>query len=216
MIIYRIKKLGDKMKKVLILAIIGFVLTGCAPKAKTPIVNMYTFEDPNYPCLKIDFTDQIRLDNVKTKQKDNTLSILFDVYMPGYTIEIHKLYALKNTTFSLESLPSIHQGPSKVYEILSDDNPDKSAVIILDDLKDKVVLRGSVAYFIQSDRVVRVDILRTVKRAGTFKFYGMEEWQNSVSGKRTIENMKAIVDSVYESISLKECTVQKNVNTKIF
>ena len=204
------------MKKILLLSFLGLVLAGCAPLAKKPIVNMYTFEDPNYPCIQIDFTDQIRFEGVKTKKKGDTLSIFFDVYMPGYAVEVHKLYALNNTSFSLESLPSLYEGPSKVYEILADENPDKSAVIVLEDLGDSVVLKGSVAYFIQADRAVRVDIIRTVKRAGTFKYYGMEQWQNSTSGKKSVENMKAIVDSVYQSITLKECNVQTNLKTKIF
>lgn len=202
------------MRKTYILLIILslFLFSACANKAVKPVVNAYSFEDFNYPCMKIDFSDQIRYIDMSTvKEKDN-VALLFNLTMPGYTVNVVKMYALKDT-FSLESLPSLYDNPSKLYEISGDDNPDKSAVIIIDDKKDGIYLKGSVGYFIQSDRIVRVDINRVIKKAGTFRYAGLSEWQNSTIGKRTIENMKVIVEAVYSSISTISCPNKKDLNS---
>ena len=171
------------MKKVYILIVIllvSFMFSSCANKAVKPVVNAYTLEDFNYPCMKIDFSDQIRYIDMSTVKEDNNIALLYNLVMPGYEINVIKMYALQGS-FSLESLPSIY------------------------DKKDGIYLKGSVGYFIQSDRVVRVDINRVIKKAGTFRYAGLDEWNNSTIGKRTLENMKTIVETVYSSISTTSC-----------
>ena len=133
--------------------------------------------------------------------------------MPGYNIEVVKMYALKGTTFSTESLPSLNDDPSKLFEISSMENPDKSATITLEDTKDGIYLQGSVGYFIQSDRMVRVNISRLIKKSGTFRYSGLEDWSNSTIGKRTVENMKTIVDSVYSSLTTTQCPNKTDLNS---
>ena len=195
------------MKKVYILIVIllvSFMFSSCANEAVKPVVNAYTLEDFNYPCMKIDFSDQIRYIDMSTVKEDNNIALLYNLVMPGYEINVIKMYALQGS-FSLESLPSLYDNPSKLFEIAGTDNPDKSAVIVIDDKKDGIYLKGSVGYFIQSDRVVRVDINRVIKKAGTFRYAGLDEWNNSTIGKRTLENMKTIVETVYSSISTTSC-----------
>lgn len=194
--------------------ILLFTVSGCGAKALKPSVSVYSLEDMNYPCIKVDFTDQVRYTGMSKIKKDNNLALLYQLDMPGYKIEVTKLYGLNNSTFSLESLPSLNDNPSKLYEITNPDIPDKSAVITLEDKNKDIILRGSVGYFIQSDRIVRVDIYRPVQKAGTFKFAGVEDWQNSTIGKRSIENMKQIVETVYNTLTTKECSNGNNLNSK--
>lgn len=197
-----------------VIIILLFTVYGCGAKALKPSVSVYSLEDMNYPCIKVDFTDQVRYTGMSKIKKDNNLALLYQLDMPGYKIEVTKLYGLNNSTFSLESLPSLNDNPSKLYEITNPDIPDKSAVITLEDKNKDIILRGSVGYFIQSDRIVRVDIYRPVQKAGTFKFAGVEDWQNSTIGKRSIENMKQIVETVYNTLTTKECSNGNNLNSK--
>ena len=198
---------------ILLLLLLLIVLSACAPKAAKPTIKVYTLEDNNYPCIKVDFSDQIRyIDMSKVKDGDN-IALLYELVMPGYQIEVIKMYALKGT-FSTESLPSLYDDPSKLFEISSMENPDKSAVITLEDTRDGMFLRGSVGYFIQSDRMVRVNVSRLIKKSGTFKYSGLEDWSNSTIGKRTIENMKTVVDSVYTSLTTTQCPNKADLNTE--
>ena len=163
------------MKKVYILIVIllvSFMFSSCANKAVKPVVNAYTLEDFNYPCMKIDFSDQIRYIDMSTVKEDNNIALLYNLVMPGYEINVIKMYALQGS-FSLESLPSLYDNPSKLFEIAGTDNPDKSAVIVIDDKKDGIYLKGSVGYFIQSDRVVRVDINRVIKKQALLDMQGL-------------------------------------------
>lgn len=196
------------------LLVLLFIIAGCTPRALKPSVSVYSLEDKNYPCIKVDFTDQVRYTGMSKIKKDNSLALLYQLDMPGYKIEVTKLYALNNSTFSLESLPSLNDNPSKLFEISNPDVPDKSAIITLEDKNKDIILRGSVGYFIQSDRIVRVDIYRPVQKAGTFKFSGVEDWQNSTIGKRSIENMKEIVETVFDTLTTKECNTTNNLNSK--
>lgn len=203
------------MKKTYILAVIIsslFILSSCANKAVKPVVNAYTLEDFNYPCMKIDFSDQIRYVDMSTIKEEDNIALLYNLAMPGYEINVVKMYALKDS-FSLESLPSLYDNPAKLFEITSNENPDKSAVIVIDDKKDGIYLKGSVGYFIQSDRIVRVDINRVIKKAGTFRYSGLDEWRDSTIGKRTLENMKTIVESVYSSITTTSCPNKTDLNS---
>lgn len=203
------------MKRIYISAFIIlslFIFSGCANMAVKPVVNAYTLEDLNYPCMKIDFSDQIRYIDMSTVKDGDNIALLYNLEMPGYDVNVIKMYALQGS-YSLESLPSLYDNPSKLYEITNTENPDKSAVIVLEDKKDGIYLKGSVGYFIQSDRIVRVDIIRVIKKSGTFRYSGLEEWQNSTIGKRTIENMKAIIETVYASISTTSCPNKKDLNS---
>ena len=203
------------MKKIYIFAVIilsFFVFSGCANKAVKPVVNAYTLEDLNYPCMKVDFSDQIRYIDMSTVKDGDNIALLYNLEMPGYDVNVIKMYALQGS-YSLESLPSLYDNPSKLYEITNTENPDKSAVIVLEDKKEGIYLKGSVGYFIQSDRIVRVDIIRVIKKSGTFRYSGLEEWQNSTIGKRTIENMKSIVETVYSSITTTSCPNKKDLNS---
>lgn len=203
------------MKKVYILLLLMLLLfiAACSPKAAKPTIKVYTLEDNNYPCVKVDFLDQIRfIDMSKIKEGDN-IALLYELETPGYNIEVVKMYALKGS-FSTESLPSLNDNPSKLFEISSMENPDKSAVITLEDTKDGIYLQGSVGYFIQSDRMVRVNISRLIKKSGTFRYAGLEDWSNSTIGKRTVENMKNIVDAVYASLSTTQCPNKTDLNSQ--
>ena len=203
------------MKKIYIFAVIilsFFIFSGCANKAVKPVVNAYTLEDLNYPCMKVDFSDQIRYIDMSTVKNSDNIALLYNLEMPGYDVNVIKMYALQGS-YSLESLPSLYDNPSKLYEITNTENPDKSAVIVLEDKKEGIYLKGSVGYFIQSDRIVRVDIIRVIKKSGTFRYSGLEEWQNSTIGKRTIENMKSIVETVYSSITTTSCPNKKDLNS---
>ena len=188
------------------------IFSGCANKAVKPVVNAYTLEDLNYPCMKVDFSDQIRYIDMSTVKDGDNIALLYNLAMPGYEINVIKMYALQGS-FSLESLPSLYDNPSKLFEITSTENPDKSAVIVIDDKKEGIYLKGSVGYFIQSDRIVRVDISRVIKKSGTFRYSGLEEWQNSTIGKRTIENMKSIIETVYASITTTSCPNKRDLNS---
>lgn len=203
------------MKKIYIFTVIilsFFIFSGCANKAVKPVVNAYTLEDLNYPCMKVDFSDQIRYIDMSTVKDGDNIALLYNLEMPGYDVNVIKMYALQGS-YSLESLPSLYDNPSKLYEITNTENPDKSAVIVLEDKKEGIYLKGSVGYFIQSDRIVRVDIVRVIKKSGTFRYSGLEEWQNSTIGKRTIENMKSIVETVYSSITTTSCPNKKDLNS---
>lgn len=203
------------MKKIYIFAVIilsFFIFSGCANKAVKPVVNAYTLEDLNYPCMKVDFSDQIRYIDMSIVKDGDNIALLYNLEMPGYDVNVIKMYALQGS-YSLESLPSLYDNPSKLYEITNTENPDKSAVIVLEDKKEGIYLKGSVGYFIQSDRIVRVDIIRVIKKSGTFRYSGLEEWQNSTIGKRTIENMKSIVETVYSSITTTSCPNKKDLNS---
>lgn len=203
------------MKKIYIFAVIilsFFIFSGCANKAVKPVVNAYTLEDLNYPCMKVDFSDQIRYIDMSTVKDGDNIALLYNLEMPGYDVNVIKMYSLQGS-YSLESLPSLYDNPSKLYEITNTENPDKSAVIVLEDKKEGIYLKGSVGYFIQSDRIVRVDIIRVIKKSGTFRYSGLEEWQNSTIGKRTIENMKSIVETVYSSITTTSCPNKKDLNS---
>lgn len=203
------------MKKIYIFAVIilsFFIFSGCANKAVKPVVNAYTLEDLNYPCMKVDFSDQIRYIDMSTVKDGDNIALLYNLEMPGYDVNVIKMYALQGS-YSLESLPSLYDNPSKLYEITNTENPDKSAVIVLEDKKEGIYLKGSIGYFIQSDRIVRVDIIRVIKKSGTFRYSGLEEWQNSTIGKRTIENMKSIVETVYSSITTTSCPNKKDLNS---
>ncbi|HIZ90079.1 MAG: hypothetical protein MSA07_09245 [Mucispirillum sp.] len=203
------------MKKIYIFAVIilsFFIFSGCANKAVKPVVNAYTLEDLNYPCMKVDFSDQIRYIDMSTVKDGDNIALLYNLEMPGYDVNVIKMYALQGS-YSLESLPSLYDNPSKLYEITNTENPDKSAVIVLEDKKEGIYLKGSVGYFIQSDRIVRVDIIRVIKKSGTFRYSGLEEWQNSTIGKRTIENMKSILETVYSSITTTSCPNKKDLNS---
>lgn len=203
------------MKRVYIFAVMILsllIFSGCANKAVKPVVNAYTLEDLNYPCMKVDFSDQIRYIDMSTVKDGDNIALLYNLAMPGYEINVIKMYALQGS-YSLESLPSLYDNPSKLFEITSTENPDKSAVIVIDDKKEGIYLKGSVGYFIQSDRIVRVDISRVIKKSGTFRYAGLEEWQNSTIGKRTIENMKSIVETVYASITTTSCPNKRDLNS---
>ena len=203
------------MKRVYIFAVMILsllIFSGCANKAVKPVVNAYTLEDLNYPCMKVDFSDQIRYIDMSTVKDGDNIALLYNLAMPGYEINVIKMYALQGS-YSLESLPSLYDNPSKLFEITSTENPDKSAVIVIDDKKENIYLKGSVGYFIQSDRIVRVDISRIKKKSGTFRYSGLEEWQNSTIGKRTIENMKSIIETVYASITTTSCPNKRDLNS---
>ena len=203
------------MKRVYIFAVMILsllIFSGCANKAVKPVVNAYTLEDLNYPCMKVDFSDQIRYIDMSTVKDGDNIALLYNLAMPGYEINVIKMYALQGS-YSLESLPSLYDNPSKLFEITSTENPDKSAVMVIEDKKENIYLKGFVVYFIQSDRIVRVDIIRVIKKTGTFRYSGLEEWQNSTIGKRTIENMKSILETVYSSITTTSCPNKKDLNS---
>ncbi len=201
------------MKKyIFLLLLLQLFITACVPQAAKPVVKVYTLEDRNYPCIKVDFADQIRYVDMSNIKDDDNIAILYQLTTPGYQIDVVKMYALKKA-FSTESLPSLNNNPSKLFEISSMENPDKSAVITLEDTSEGIYLRGSVGYFIQSDRMVRVDINRLVKKTGTFRYSGLEDWRNSTIGKRTVENMKGMVDTVYNSITTTSCPNKTDLNS---
>lgn len=196
---------------IVILILLAAALNGCGAKPQKPRVSVFSFEDENYPCIRIDFPDQIRYSDMSKVSKDKGVALVYRLNMPGYKIEVSKLYALEGS-WNTESLPSLYDNPSKVFEISDTENPDKSAVITIEENRDGIYLKGSVGYFIQSNRGVRVDIIRSIKKAGTFKAFGVEEWRNSTIGSRTIENMKNILSTVYESLSTRECTFKEGIN----
>lgn len=178
-----------------------------------PSVNMYSLQDENYPCIQIDFTDQVRYDDYKKTSKDDNIALIYKLSMRGYKIEVIKLYALEKP-FNQDDLPTLNQTSSKIYEVASDDYGDKSAIITIEDMKEGIFLKGSVAYFIQPGRAVRVDIYRVIRQKGTFIAGGMDSWLTSAIGKRSVENMKEIVNRVMSTITTRECTLRKDINTK--
>ena len=199
-------------KKILLPALFMLIIAGCGAKPIKPIVSVYTLQDENYPCIQVEFPDQIKFNYLEKISDKDKIALLYSLAMPGYSIEVVKLYALEGV-WNTESLPSLYDTPAKVFEILNTDNPDKSAVIVIEERSDGLYLKGSIGFFIQANRGVRVDISRPIKKAGTFKAYGIEQWQNSTIGQRSIENMKNIVTSIYKKLDTRECTSKDAINT---
>lgn len=86
------------MKKVYILIVIllvSFMFSSCANKAVKPVVNAYTLEDFNYPCMKIDFSDQIRYIDMSTVKEDNNIALLYNLVMPAMKSMLSKCMLYK-------------------------------------------------------------------------------------------------------------------------
>lgn len=189
-----------------------FSLYACAGAPANPKITLYGFTENNYPCVNVEFPDQIRYEGMRVKERGDNIVIVYDAEMPNYKIQISKLYS-KGGGFSTESLASLKTEASKVYEIYDAENsPEKSAVITLEETDGSLYLKGSVAEFMQNDRAVRVDIYKEVKGMGVFRKNSIDKWKNSTTGNRTIQNMKAIVDSVYNKMSVVECEYKDGVD----
>lgn len=200
-------------KMIYLISLISLFFTvSCAGVVK-PSVNMFTLQDENYPCIQVDFTDQVRYDDYSKKSKDDNIALIYYLSMRGYKIEVIKLYALEKP-FNQDDLPTLNQTSAKIYEVASDDYGDKSAIITIEDKKEGIFLKGTVGYFIQPGRAVRVEILRPIRQKGTFMSGGIDGWLSSAIGKRSVENMKEIVNRVLATISTRECTLRKDINTK--
>ncbi len=199
------------MTRFLPLFIFSAFLAGCGAKPAAPTLGVYSFEENNYPCAKVEFPDQIRLKDVTMEEKNGDMAVVYDLDMPGYKIQVVKMYA-GASGWSLDSLASLKSESSKVYEINGNENPDKSAVISLESIGGDMYLKGSVAEFLQNDRAMRVDVFRRIKKLGSFKIGNVEQWKNSATGNRTITNMRNIVDYIYGSISSAECRYKEAVD----
>ncbi len=184
---------------------------GCSAKPHNPTVDIYTFKENNYPCAQVEFPDQIRLNDTTLEKLDDNVAVVYDLDMPGYKIEIVKLYP-GQAGWTLDSLASLHSNSSKLYEINGDVSIDKSAVISIVSKDGELFLKGSVAEFLQDNRGIRIDIFRKIKKIGTFKKDNIEQWKNSATGNRSIINMRNIVDYVYGNITSVECKYKHSID----
>ncbi len=184
---------------------------GCSAKPVDPTVGIYTFKENNYPCAQIEFPDQIRLKDITLEKLDDNVAVVYDLDMPGYKIEVVKLYP-GQAGWTLDSLASLHSNSSKLYEINGDVSIDKSAVISIVSKDGELYLKGSVAEFLQDNRGIRIDIFRKIKKIGTFKKDNIEQWKNSATGNRSIINMRNIVDYVYGNITAIECKYRHSID----
>lgn len=188
------------------------VASACASGGVAPKVSLYGFTENNYPCVDLEFPDQIRYDGMKASENKNELVLRYDISIPNYKVEVYKLYA-KNGGWSTETLPSLKEGAAKVYEISDMDNtPEKSAVITLEEIDGVIYLKGSIAEFMQKDRAIRIDVYRAVKQVAVFRKNTVDAWKNSTTGVRSIENMKTIVDYVYNKMKVTECQYKESID----
>lgn len=199
------------MIKSFCLVLISIVLISCGPKAVSPIVDLESLEDLNYPCIKVGFLNQIRYHNLKVESNDEYFALIYYLSMSSYNIDIVKLYALV-PGWSFQPLPELYDNVNKVYERVDPDNPKKSAVIALTRIDDDIYLKGVVGEFISDDRAVRVEILRAVKKGDVYRQGAIRKWLLSSTGKRTIENMKKLVNYTFENISNIECNIRGNID----
>ncbi len=199
------------MIKSFCLLIISVVLISCGPKAVSPIVDLESLEDLNYPCIKVGFLNQIRYDNLKIESNDNYFALIYHLSMSSYMVDIVKLYALV-PGWSFQSLPELYDSMNKVYERTDPDNPKKSAIIALTRIGDDIYLKGVVGEFISKDRAVRVEIFRVVKKGDIYRQGVIKRWLASATGKRSIENMKKLVDYTFNNISNIECNIRGNID----
>lgn len=200
------------MIRAVVILLVWVAVSACASGAASPNVSLYGFMENNYPCVNLEFPDQIRYDGMKTTDNKNELVLRYDLSIPNYKIEVYKLYA-KNGGWSTETLPSLKEGAGKVYEISDIDNtPEKSAVITLEEIKGTIYLKASIAEFMQKDRAIRIDVYRAVKQYAVFRKNSVEAWKNSTTGVRSIENMKTIVDYVYKNMKITECKYKDGID----
>jgi len=193
-----------------IISISAFFIS-CAPKYAEPLVDLKRLQDPNYPCIRIDFPDQIRLLDTKIKEIDDYLALIYELAMPNYKIDVVKLYSF-TPMWSMAKLTDIHDGDAKIYEKIDFDDPTISAVILITVIDKDLFLRGSIGKFIASDRAVRIDIYRRIKTVGAFRRGAVDRWLASAAGKRTVENMKKIINYTFTNMKNVECSIHGNID----
>lgn len=202
------------MARFLIVFVIFISGAACAAAPKAPKIDLHGLVENNYPCIAVRFPEQIRYEGMKTRKSDDDFAMIYNLALPNYRVEVLKLYS-RGKGWSTETLPSLYDNASKVYEISDMDNtPEKSAVITLEEIKGDLYLKGSVAEFMQADRAIRVDVYRMVKKMGVFRNNVIDNWKNSTTGNRSIENMKTIVDYIYYNIKAVECEYKENIDSK--
>ena len=199
------------MIKSFCLLFISVVLISCGPKAVSPIVDLESLEDLNYPCIKVGFFNQIRYDRLDIESNDNYFAFIYKLSMASYMVDIVKLYAL-TPGWSFQPLPELYDNVNKVYEKIDPDNPKKSAIIAITRIGDDIYLKGVIGEFISDDRAVRVEILRVVKKGDVYRQGVIKRWLGSATGKRSIENMKKLVDYTFNNISNIECNIRGNID----
>lgn len=199
------------MIKSFCLLFISIVLISCGPKAVSPIVDLESLEDLNYPCIKVGFLNQIRYDSLRVESNDDYFALVYKLSMASYMVDVVKLYALV-PGWSFQPLPELYDSINKVYERIDPDNPKKSAIIILTRIDGDIYIKGVVGEFISDDRAVRVEIFRVVKKGDIYRQGVINRWLTSSTGKRSIENMKELVDYTFNNISNIECNIRGNIN----
>lgn len=199
------------MTRFLLPLLLSAACAACAAKPAVPTVGVYTFEENNYPCAKVEFPDQIRLKDTTLEEKNGDVALVYHLDMPGYNVQVVKLYS-GGAGWSADSLASLKNEASKIYEINDNENPDKSAVISVESIDGELYLKGSAAEFLQNDRAMRVDVFRRIKKLGSFKTGNIEQWKNSATGNRTIMNMRNIIDYIYRNMASSECKYKNSVD----
>ncbi len=199
------------MIKSFCLLFISVVLISCGPKAVAPIVDLESLEDLNYPCIKVGFLNQIRYHDFKVEGSDDYFALIYRLSMASYMVDIVKLYALV-PGWSFQPLPELYDTANRVYARIDSDNPKKSAVIVITRIDEDIYLKGVIGEFISDDRAVRVEILRVVKKGDVYRQGAIKRWLDSATGKRSIENMKKLVDYTFNNISNIECNIRGNID----
>lgn len=200
------------MMRFLPLFVLFVFLAGCGAKPAAPTLGIYTFEENNYPCAKLEFPEQIRLLDITLEEQNGDMALVYDLDMPGgYKIQVVKLYAGENG-WSLDPIASLKNETQKVYEISGEENPDKSAVISVEIMDEELYLKASAAEFLQNNIALRVDVFRRIKKIGFFKTGGVEEWKNSATGNKTIANMRNIINYIYANMASAECKYKETID----
>ncbi len=191
------------------------VFTGCGAKVTQPNTTLYSFMEQNYPCFKVDFPEQIVYDSYFKSESDERILLTYDVRMPGYDVIISKLYSKLNR-LNYQALTSVYEQSSIIYNIEDEDFlADKLGLVVISSDDDSLILKGIVINYLQENIAVRIEIVRPIKMQGVFRTNNIEQWKNSTTGEKTIDNMVNILKYIYDNIDTQECSINSNLNINL-
>ncbi|MDR0454561.1 MAG: hypothetical protein LBH05_07105 [Deferribacteraceae bacterium] len=198
--------------KFLLVAAIAVFIAGCAPQIQYPDMTLNTLQDSAYPCLKIVFTDIVRLKDMNFVTKDNESILLYNIAInskPYYEFSVVKRHTSSvSAEWSLVAISDQYDSNVKFYEIPpSDIYFDRSAAVALIERDRQIYLRGIMGEYTTPDTLYMIISDRIVQKDSYLHLFSVEKWRNSSAGKRIIADMTELVDWYYNHTEVVSCNM---------
>lgn len=190
------------MSKLTLLLVLVSVLSSCASvRLSTPKTSYRTLEDNNFPCLTIEYPDTVEFKGSQIMGDKNVDVLKYYTKYAGYEANIIKFYS-NGTNISDLNIDDQYSNSAIIYRENPGSTSGKSGVLVVNNEKENFYLVGNVLFFPKKGLAVNVELKKFVSSSSVFN---VEDWKETTSGQRTIDEMKGQLDFFYHSIKLRDC-----------